>query len=80
MIGTHPHHPMVVSIAGKELRQALITIISPKTERKGITSLDIRIFISITILLLMMDINQCIKKHVLFLDYITMHLLSAGKE
>ena len=35
MMGKHPHHPMAVPIAGRELRQALIAILTPKTARKG---------------------------------------------
>jgi len=79
-MGTHHHHPMAVSIARKELSQDLIAIMTPEAIRKGITSLDIRMFISIIIMLLMMDINKGIRKHVPFLDYITIHLLSDGKE
>ena len=76
MMGTHDHYPMAVPIAGKELRQALITIMTPE----AYSGLDIKMFISIIIMLLMMDINQGIEKHVPFVDYITIHLLSAGKE
>jgi len=77
MMGTHPHHPMAVPIARKELRQPLIAIMTPQKTRKGIISLDIQMFISITIMLLMMDVKHGIEKHVLFVDYITIHLLSA---
>ena len=80
MMGTHPHHPMVVSIVRKEMRQALITILTPETTRKGITSFDIRMFILIIIMLLMMSVKHGIKKHVPFVDYITIHFLSVGKE
>ena len=79
-MGTHPHHPMAVANAGKELRQALIAILTPEMERKRITTLDIRMFISIIIMFLMMGINQDMKKHVPFVDYITIHFLSVGKE
>jgi len=71
---------MAVSIARKESRQALIAILTTKTTRKGITTLDIRMFISIMIIFLMMDINQDIKKHVPFVDCITIHFRSVGKE
>ena len=80
MMGTLPHHPMEVSVAGKELMQVLITILTLETTRKGITTFDMRIFISIMIMLLMMNVKHGIKKHVPFLDYITIHFLSVGKE
>ena len=80
MMGIHPHHPMEVPIVGKKLRLALIAIMTPEETRKGINSLHIQMLILITIMLLMMDINQGIKKHVPFVDYITIHLLSVGKE
>jgi len=80
MMGTHPHHPMVVPIVRKELRQALIAIMTPKMVGKGITSLNIQMFISIIIMLLMMNVKHGIKKHVPFVNYITIHLLSAGIE
>ena len=79
MMGTHPHHPMTIYITRKELRQILITILTPETSRKGITSFDIRMFISIIIMLLMMDINQGIEKHVPFVVYLTIPFLSVGK-
>jgi len=80
MMGTHPHHPIEVSVARRELRQALITIITSKTTREGITTLDILMLISIIIMFLMMDINQDIEKHVPFVDYITIHFLNVGKD
>ena len=80
MMGTHPHHPMVVTIVGKELRQALIAILTLEMARKGITTLDILMFISIIIMLLMMDVKHGIEKYVPFVDYITIHFLSVGKE
>ena len=80
MMGAHPHYPMAIPIAVKELRQALITIHAPEMTRKGITSFDIRMFISIIIMLLMMSIKHGIEKHVPFVDYITIHFLSVGKE
>ena len=80
MMGKHPHHPMIVSTTGKELRLALIAILTPETARKGITSFDIRMFISIIIMFLMMKVKHGIKKHVPFLDYITIHFLCVGKE
>jgi len=80
MMGTHPHHPMAMPVAGRELRQALITITTPETKRKGITSLNIRMFILIIIMFLEMNVNQDIEKHVPFVDYITIHFLSVGKE
>ena len=69
MMGTHHHHPMAVPITGEELRQALIAIITLETTRKGITCLNIQMFILITIMLLMMDINQGIKN--MYLLWIT---------
>ena len=80
MMGTHPHHPMAVSIVGKELRQALIAILTPETTRKGIATLDIRMFILITIMFLRMNVKHGIEKHAHFVDYITIHFLSVGKE
>ena len=80
MMGTHHHHPMTAHIAKEELRQALIAIIAPKTARKGITSLSILKFILITIMLLMMNINHGIEKHVVFVVYMTMWLLRARRE
>ena len=80
MMGTHPHHPMVVPIVGRELRQDLITIMTPEMAGKGITSLTLQIFISIIIMLLKMNVNHGIEKHVPFVDYITIHFLSVGKE
>jgi len=80
MMGKHPHHSMAVSIAGKELRQALIAILTLETARKGITTLDIRMFISIIIMLRMMSVKHGIEKHVPFVDYINIHFLSVGKE
>ena len=80
MMGTHHHHHMIVPIAGKELGQALMTIMTPEAARKGITSLDTLMFILITIMLLIMDINQGIEKHVPFVVYLTIPFLSGGKE
>lgn len=79
-MGTNPHNLMAVPIVGKEPKQTLIAIMTSEVARKGILSLNIQMLISIIIILLMMNINQGIKKHVLFLDYITTHLLSARKE
>jgi len=62
MMGTHPHHPM----AGKESRQALITILILEMARKGITNLDIRMFMSIIIMWLMMNVKHGIEKHLPF--------------
>lgn len=80
MVGTLPHHPMAVPIVGRELRKTLITIMTPELTRKAITSFDIRMFISIIIMLLMSNLKHGIKRHVHFVDYITMHFLSVGKE
>ena len=65
MMGKHPHHPMV----RKELRQALITILTPETTRKGITTLDIQMFISIIIMFLNTDVKHGIKNHVPFCGF-----------
>ena len=80
MMGTHPYHPIAVPIAGKDLRQALFSILTPETARKGITTLNIKMSISILIMFLMMNIKHGIKRHVPFLDYITIHFLSVGKK
>ena len=71
-MGTLHHHSMVVHVAMKELRQALITIIAPETTREGITSLIIPELILIIKMLLIMDINHGIRKLVIFVVYITM--------
>ena len=80
MMGTHPHHPMAMPIAGRELRQALITILTSETVREGITTFNLRILILIIIMLLMTKVKHGIGKHVPFVDYITIHFLSVGKE
>jgi len=77
---SHHRYPMVLSIVRKQLRKALIAIFTTETTRKGITSLNIWMFILITIMLLTMDVNHYIKKHVLFVVYITIYLLSVGRE
>jgi len=79
-MGTHHHNPMAMPIAGKELRHTLIAIMTSETERKGITNVNIRMFISTIIMLLMMNVKHGIEKHVPFVDYITIHFLSVGKE
>ena len=71
MRGTHHHHPMVVHIAEKEMRQALITIMAPQATKRGINNLNIPKFILITNML-MMNINPGIEKLVVFVVYITM--------
>ena len=68
------------AMVGKELRQALIAILTLEIAWKGITTLDIRMLISIVIMLLMMKVKHGIKRHVPFVDYITIHFLSVGKE
>ncbi len=78
-MGTHPHHPMEVPITRKELRQSL-TILTPETTREGTTTFDLRMFISIMIMLIIINIKHGIKKHAPFVDYITIHFLSVGKE
>ena len=80
MMGKHPHHPMVVSIAGKELRQALITILTSEIAKEGITFFDLRMFILIMIMLLIMNEYQGIEKHVPFMVYLTLPFPSVGKE
>lgn len=70
MMGTHYHHPMAVHIAEKELRQGFIAIIAPETTRRGVNNLNIPKFILITIMLIM-NINHGVKKHVTFAVYIT---------
>ena len=61
-MGTLHHHPMEVHLAIEELRQALITMIAPKTTRKGITSLDIHNLILIISMFLIMNANHGIIK------------------
>ena len=57
---------MAVSIAGKELREALVTILTPEITRKGISTLDIQMFISIIIMFLKMNVEHGIKKKCTF--------------
>jgi len=80
MMGTHPHHLTAVTIIGRDLRQALIAILTPETTRKGITTFNMRMFISIMIMLLMMNEEHGIEKNAPFVDYITIHFISVGKE
>lgn len=68
MMGTHPHHPMIVPIAGRELRQALIAILTSEAAREGITNFDLRMFISIMIMLLILNVKHGIEKHAPFVD------------
>ena len=62
MMGKHPHHPMAVPIAGKELRQALIAILTLETAMEGITISDLRMLILMMIMFLIMNKDQGIKK------------------
>ena len=78
-MGTLHHHPMITHIGEKDLRQSLATMIAPETNKKGITSLGILMFILITRKFITMNINHGIEKHVLFVDYIIMYLLITGK-
>ena len=55
MMGKHPHHPMVVSVIGRELRQALIGMLTSETTKEGIITFDLRMFILIMIMLLIMN-------------------------
>ena len=71
---------MEVHVAIEELRQALITMITPDTTRRGIKSLDILKFIFIISMFLIMNVDHGIRKLVVFVVYITMSLLSVGKE
>ena len=80
MMGNHPHHPMAVPIAGRELRQALIAILTSKTTKEGITTFDLQMFNLIMIMLLIMNEDQGIEKHVPFVVYLTIPFLSVGKE
>ena len=79
-MGTLHHHPMKTHITEKELKQALVTMITPETTEKRITSFDILVLILITSMSLTMNIDHGVKKHVVFVDYITTYFLSAGKE
>ena len=79
MMGKHPHHPMAVSIAGRELRQALIAILTSETAKEGITTFDLRMFIFM-IMLLVMNKDQGIEKPVHFVVYLTVAFPSVGKE
>lgn len=71
---------MAVCISKKELRQALVPMIILETNRKDIASLGIPMLILITIVLLIMNEDHGIKELAVFMDCITMCLLSAGKE
>ena len=79
-MGKHPHHPMEVSIAGREWRQVLIAMLTLETAKEGITTFDLRMFILIMIMLLIMNEDQGIEKHVLFVVYLTIPFPSVGKE
>jgi len=79
MMGTHHHHPMTVHIAKGDTRQSLIARIIPETIKRGINSINIITFILITNML-MMNRNHVIENHVVFVVYITMWLLSVGRE
>ena len=80
MMGKHPHHPTTVPIAGIELRQAPITILTLETKKEGITIFDLRMFILSMIMLLRMNEDQGIEKHVPFVVYLIIPCLSVGKE
>lgn len=80
MMGMHHYQPMAVCIAEKELRQVLVPMFVPETNRKGITSLGILMFILITTILLIMNENHGIEELAVFTDCITMCLLSVGGE
>ena len=63
----------------REMRQALITIIAPETNKKGIKSLNILVFIFITSMFLTINISHGIEKNVFFVVYITMYFLSSRR-
>jgi len=64
MIGAHHNPPMIMHIAEDEIRQALITSISPKIVKRGIKSLIILKFILITSILVMMRTNHGVENYV----------------
>ena len=78
-MGKHPHHPMAVSIVGRELRQSLIAILTSKIKNEGIITFDLRMFILIMIMLLIMNEDQGIGKHAPFVVYLTIPFPSVGK-
>ena len=53
---------MTTHIAKKEMRQALVTMIAPEANKKGIASLNILMLILITSMLLLMNINHGVGK------------------
>lgn len=55
-------------------------MIIPETDIKGITNLCILVFMLITIALLIMDVDYVIEGLSVFVDFITICLLSAGRE
>ena len=55
-------------------------MLTSETEKEGITIYDIRMFILIMIMLLIMNEDQGIEKHVLFVVYLTIPFPSVGKE
>ena len=61
-------------------KQVLIVRIAPETTNRGIKSHSIINLFFITRILLTMNINHYVENHVVFVVYITMWLLSAGKE
>jgi len=79
MMGAHHHLPMIVHIIEEELRKSLINHFTPETIKRGINNLIILNFILI-IGILMININHDIKKHVVFMVYITMSLLNVARE
>ena len=80
MIGTHQNPPMIVHLAEEELRQALIFGITLEIVKRRINSLSIIKLILIKSILLMMRKTHGIEKYVVFVVYITMWLLSVGRE
>ena len=78
MMRKYPHHPMAASIAGRELRQALIAMLTSETTKEGIIPFDLQMFILIMIMLLTNE-DQGIEKHVPFVAYLTIPFLSVGK-
>lgn len=80
MMRIHHHQPITVCIIEIELRQALVPMIISEPKRKGITRLDILMFILITTILLIMDVDHGIEELAVFVDCITICLLSARKE
>jgi len=63
-----------------EASSDVIAIMTSDTTKEGITTFNLQMFIFIMIMLLMLNQDQGIKKHLPFVVYLTIPSLSVGKE